>query len=85
MGSTSECAIEDDGHERCVESWCDCGCHHGLLDEHYAGKHAMPVERCQACAQGLPTNLTPAPRAGEEVPGLVLGTFEGKPVKATYL
>lgn len=45
----------------------------------------MPVERCQACAQGLPTNLTPAPRAGEEVPGLVLGTFEGKPVKATYL
>lgn len=27
----------------------------------------------------------PAPRQGDEVPGLDLGTFEGRPVKARYL
>jgi hypothetical protein len=29
--------------------------------------------------------IAAAPRGGDEVPGLDLGTFEGKPVKATYL
>lgn len=53
MGSSAECA--DDAHNACDETWCDCGCHHDLIDAHHAGEHATPVERCQACAESLPS------------------------------
>ena len=52
MGCTAQCGA--DRHEACAETWCDCGCHHGLIDEHHDGKHASPAPRCQECAREHP-------------------------------
>ncbi len=53
MGSSSHCG--DGAHDDCIETWCDCGCHHALIDEHFddAAPHdATPVASCQECARG---------------------------------
>ncbi len=48
MGSSEACVCQK--HGDCREIWCDCGCHHALIDEHHAGKHeGAKVERCQEC------------------------------------
>ena len=38
-----------------MATWCDCGCHHALIDAHYDGAHASAAApRCQACATDSP-------------------------------
>jgi hypothetical protein len=49
MGSSSECVEQN--HGTCSATWCDCGCHHDLIDEHHAGEHASKVPGCQVCAR----------------------------------
>lgn len=68
MGVSEACG---DDHEACVENWCDCGCHHEVIDAHHEGKHAgAPDWKCQHCrreAAGgdlyLPTILATRPGA----------------------
>lgn len=48
MGASGECI--DQEHDACITTWCDCGCHHDLIDQHYDGAHAdTPNWRCQKC------------------------------------
>lgn len=50
MGCTSECG--SGYHDRCNLVWCDCGCHHALIDAHHAGAHTTCVRDCQECRRG---------------------------------
>ncbi len=62
MGSSEQCV--DQEHEACITTWCDCGCHHDLIDEHYDGKHVgAPNWHCQNCikvAHGEDDEVAPA-------------------------
>lgn len=50
MGATEQCV--DQEHEACIETWCDCGCHRGLVDAHFDGEHAdAPEWRCHQCVK----------------------------------
>ena len=49
MGATLECIEQE--HAACIETWCDCGCHHALIDAHHDGAHTAPDWRCQECVK----------------------------------
>jgi hypothetical protein len=50
MGATEQCIEQE--HAACAETWCDCGCHHALIDAHYAGEHVMgTVTGCHVCEE----------------------------------
>lgn len=61
MGATEECIEQK--HEACIATWCDCGCHHDLVDAHYDGKHVEPNWRCHQCVKVARGDEDAAPAA----------------------